>query len=319
MSQEWPKQFDKSKEKEQNISETEKDLSPEVVEMIMDKMQDINKIGTAYTSITYGAHKESPNNYTEPKYNYEKILTPILKDGLLGTSFGINPHRENWVKTIKNKRRGEVFFNIVGVPEGNEAELKKIKDSWYGFGCTGDGNDLILIFDLSFYEPDIPLIDRDMSERKFYEKHYKASKYKNRNFFYAYNYRVKEEHQVTSPPSKETARDFYERNKKSFHLKGYKQFDEKNYYLFLPPTSKEYGFNLSYRIPPRFFRGIIASNKTLSTEIIKIISLQKKIFKNKKELIIPIYDGEGNLYWPKNMSHEEVKKLAEEKNKKEKT
>ena len=31
------------------------------------------------------------------------------------------------------------------------------------------------------------------------------------------------------------------------------------------------------------------------------------------ELILPIYDSKGNLLWPKQMSHEEVKKFVTER------
>ena len=50
----------------------------------------------------------------------------------------------------------------------------------------------------------------------------------------------------------------------------------------------------------------------------EITSIMLKIYKGKEELLIPIYDFRGNLWWPKRMSYEEVKKFIEERNKNKK-
>lgn len=48
--------IEKSQEEGAKISETEKELSPEVIEKIMNKVQDINKEGTAIHSLSSASH-----------------------------------------------------------------------------------------------------------------------------------------------------------------------------------------------------------------------------------------------------------------------
>ncbi len=42
-------------------------------------------------------------------------------------------------------------------------------------------------------------------------------------------------------------------------------------------------------------------------------------FKDKHNLYVPVYDNDGNLYWPKQMIYEEVKKFIEERDKEKET
>ena len=48
-------------------------------------------------------------------------------------------------------------------------------------------------------------------------------------------------------------------------------------------------------------------------EVLVPIAVMKDIEQDKPELLVPIYDLNGNLLWPKQMSYEEVKKHIEEK------
>ena len=47
----------------------------------------------------------------------------------------------------------------------------------------------------------------------------------------------------------------------------------------------------------------------------EIATIMQEEYKNKQELNLPIYDVDGNLYWPKQMTYEEVKKFVAERDK----
>ena len=82
----------------------------------------------------------------------------------------------------------------------------------------------------------------------------------------------------------------------------------------------EYGFTLAGRVPPRNFRGIVVNihdrrmNHEKSMEYAKKISgLLFSVNADKKGVMVPVYDRHGNILWPVQMSHEEVKKLVAER------
>jgi len=87
-------------------------------------------------------------------------------------------------------------------------------------------------------------------------------------------------------------------------------------------VDEETGFYLSPRIAPRNFKGFVMnllgdlSEEAKKTRVTAVVEMQKKVFQDKPELFIPIYDSIGNLLWPKKMSYKEVKKFVEEKTKK---
>ena len=89
----------------------------------------------------------------------------------------------------------------------------------------------------------------------------------------------------------------------------------------LPMPHTEYGFVLSPRVSPRRFEGLVLqADSELMQQITRQLSeIITKVNKDKPERIIPIYDKNGNLLWPKQMTHEEIKALVGErdKNKKE--
>ncbi len=106
----------------------------------------------------------------------------------------------------------------------------------------------------------------------------------------------------------------------------------------------EYGFALKGRVQPRNFLGMAVAlsrpeteqekderskkfgyetdkiNRTKEEDHTKYLqrarflaSMQKDIYSSKPELIVPIYDFDGNLLWPKEMTREEIIKFVEER------
>jgi len=66
-------------QEEAEVENLEKELSPEIIEKIMEKVEDINKRGTAFSVI-------SPEYPTPKLESGESKLGSILKNGLVGTS-----------------------------------------------------------------------------------------------------------------------------------------------------------------------------------------------------------------------------------------
>lgn len=333
----------KSPEKQEDV-EVEKELSLEVIEMIMSKVRDINEAGQAFHILAAG-------------YGSEKFLDKlrnILCDGLLGTSedqqglnrsdwFGKND-KKKYIELLKNKKNNkfspDVFFNILGrrhydlvVPEQPEfndfkkmnhypflgktkwdwtSHLKKLKNIT---NIYPNYISLAILFDKSNYNE----VNKDAEEKL-------------QTFTY------------TVYPGRG----------------GKVDKDEKKQTIF----GEEFGFRLSTRVTPRYFQGIVLNivslkklnkddyeeriketlerNRTLdcatyekdenwlreqveyryiednssdfsSKYIQKIAKIIKQI--DQINSFVPIYDAGGNLLWPRQMSYEEVKKFVAERDK----
>lgn len=119
---------------EQNPESLESALSPEALELIMAKVQDINRYGTAYTVI------RGVMNDTEK-------LNKILMNGVLGTPIrrGLREKvtREKWVKYVREEKDAALFMNIMGT----SAE-EKMKETAY----FEEKEVLAIVFDLNFFE-----------------------------------------------------------------------------------------------------------------------------------------------------------------------
>jgi len=98
---------------------------------------------------------------------------------------------------------------------------------------------------------------------------------------------------------------------------GRETFDHHTYRIWHPEEistvgPSEWGFALSSRVPPRDFQGIVSTDPAIDDKILKI---QKEVFKDKKELMLPIYDEVGELIWPREMTREEVRQFIAERDK----
>ncbi|MDO8511660.1 MAG: hypothetical protein Q7S57_00130 [bacterium] len=252
---------------EQNPEGLESVLSPEVVEAIMGKVQDIDKKGTAYTGISR----------SEPIYGMPHRLGEILKYGLLGVdhhySSGKTPY-EYWQRdgAMTGTMKGSfINFNIVGrIREKISPDKTQIAQTDYSGGKLNDGSrtDIIspaisIIFDLSSYK------------------------------------------------EQPAPRDFFAgpQSSRKYHAVKHKSAEQ---------PSLESGFALSYRIAPRKFRGIVLScplnQIDENSSLLDSVRLQmEEVNKTKPEFLVPIYDINGNLLYPKQMSYDEVKKFVAER------
>lgn len=106
----------------------------------MDKVQDINKKGVAFSGISEALREKD-----------YKTFDSILKSGLLGGRFdkpNIGLTKEKYLKNVKEEKDAVVWFNIVGVDSRSE----KIKDSGFLNEYTADSNVLAIIFDLTHFQ-----------------------------------------------------------------------------------------------------------------------------------------------------------------------
>lgn len=289
---ELPEPFSEQSSAEKFEETPERKLSPEEIERVMEKVQDLNQIGTAYSGTPF------------------KNLKRILKEGLIEDEYGEGT--EEWkrlMKTDYGRRTSVVHFNIVGRNAGGKdlvEQLNKLKrtrislETLNSYAAIPD--QISILFDLSKYKEVDPGTD---------ELNLKAM------------------------------------GSRTFHsAKGSKYPDGLRY------PEDEYGFQLSYRVPPRYFRGIVFSEpkgvlgeaeevwlkrlkeykitwkdygdlvkRFMEPELMQNRAEQiyldmKKIYRDKPELTVPIYDIYGNLYWPKQMTYEEVKEFVAERERK---
>ena len=256
----------------------EEELSPEVLEKVMEKVQDIDDLGVAYSFVS-GGPGSSKSLFGSNVFE-ERTLARILNEGLLGTpdiSDNQPSIKEEWTKqarrSVKKGGRSVVYFNITGAAHERERPMTQSKETWINKSAQamGSGHKLAFIFDLSKF--------------KYDDDTYKM----NRKY------------------------------KETFHKQNHKNF------------TTSYGFSLSHWVPPRFFNGIVIKHneefKNLGRDrakepnilyqnlVIDILKIMNEVYQEKKGLLLPIYDIDGNLLWPKQMSYEEVKKFVGERDK----
>lgn len=262
----------------------EKELSPEILEKIMGKIQDIGEYGTAYTAFGAGPYGDKTKEFTS-----------LLKDGILGTRWiekdkeipSTPTHQptkaEQWVVSAQEKD-AVVHFNIVGRGlheqnwnKGGKSEYppeQEIMHSDYG------NRGVMILFKMEGFIEDPPKFNGIKNVPP--AKHFMPS--------FPGNY-VKE---IKPAEAKD---DFYD----------WLKYNSRGEVM----SKSEYGFILSSRIPPRRFLGLIAKDDT--EEIIKTML---QTYKDKEELLLPIHNFMGGLEWPRKMTYEEVKKFVEERDKK---
>ncbi|MFC1721412.1 hypothetical protein ACFL0Z_00675 [Patescibacteria group bacterium] len=262
-----------------------KDLSPEIVEHIMSKVQDIDTPGTAYTMLDKSV--AFPRNEL-----VKENLQNLLRDGLLGTiteaeGFALDRDitRDKWVKNVRKQDQGLVFFNIVGrgkafpvSPETGGLEINK------AIGERLRKDMIIMLFDVSSFREEEPA----RQEETFEQKHK--------------TYRLDDPNLVP----------WYQSWKKGEISTEELQRQEimNNQGEFL--SDVQYGFVLSFRVAPRLFKGIVLREKSgqqsdSEARVAEVVATMREIYQGKEKLLVPIYDSEGNLLWPKKMSYAEVK------------
>lgn len=253
-------------------------LAPEIEALVMDKVQDIDKRGVAFTSL-YFFRKYGDKEYKER-------FASLLRDGLLGSGDfrGEKPYliedsverRNLWHSQVKKVREtgnlllSQVWFNIVG----RMADVRDEKqiDSSRPISTSYDKECVVLTFDIS-----------NLKELPSGTLHTPES----------FNLYLDELGIKTKVGGKTFA--------------GNGGFEGYDYYAPYGVDSS-FGFETNFRVAPRRFNGLVVKNMS-QAKLEDYISLMIKDGKT----ILPVYDMVGNLLWPKQMNYEEVKVFVAER------
>ncbi len=264
----------------ESVESLERKLSPEQIEQIMAKVEDINAPGNAFSVITvnYGQDLSLPASLSK--------LENVLSDGLLGYSY-FWPEQEKrkstvdkdmWAKNTRAHKNALINFNITGrMLQEKDYKFPVANSTWMK---GNDHDNIAVLFDFSKYEEDAPIPAAT------------ENKLKNRTFRIHDNYA------------------------------GENQADSM------------YGFTLSHRVPPRFFKGLVIKLVTgekhkneygdlrgvecrdparYNEQANKIGKIMQEIYRDRKDFLLPIYSHSGSLYWPKQMTYKEVKEFVAER------
>jgi hypothetical protein len=267
--------------KEQLKYNPEQDETPEVVEVekiAMGKLQDINSNGIAFH--TLGGLKDDKQSGIS-----SGLIGKIFLEGLLGwpnslpspapSYYGKN--RDAWIRAGREGLRqySIINFNIVG------RDVSSIRDSyWFGF----------LIHDQYLNGEIVPGNKKENAIGIIFDL---------------------SDFSEDQPMAWDTFK-----NNPDFQMKfrSYRAVNPKSDTAVnggLPVPSFDCGFALfPPRVSPKMFRGIVVGDPT-SDGVRKIISLMLEIYQEKPNLVLPIYNEQGGLLWPMQMSYEEVKKSCE--------
>ena len=283
----------------------EEELSPEIREKVLAKVKDIDEKGVAYTGVARSG--------VEPTFGLQ--IDPEIADATTVVE-SVRSVLENGLRPNANN---DVYFNISGrsknVHEQGVSDfpvLEKDKPQvYYGRFSSGRIN---IVFDKSFLKE----VGLD-----FYQKHSQGQ----RTHSVAPNELGSGEYMVN--PSPEDPQEV---------IKALERGEEAASYA--PGT----GFVAKSEIEPKYFLGVVipAVMRVATPEekeqyqvsymidhsedadarkqeyIAVVRKVMLNVYKDRFDMLLPIYDAEGNLLWPQQMSYEEVKKFIEERDKKEK-
>lgn len=313
------------------------ELSPEVLKKVMDKVQDINRPGIGFS----GLGKLGENK-----------LKSLFKNGLLGDNWreekeGAGPilgaykndadEKEAatvWASKTRTKKNTIVHFNITGRmaetqrywDHRNDPGLRDRTDNWMGEGklqsqidmpqWTRRRDGVTVLFDSSPYkeyeaDDQIPLRPKvfyadDTSGTLHYHEGQATPE-----FEYGFNlhYRVRPKDftgiflRVHKP-----ARIFTDEEVKK-KMKGWLDPKSTNYEQEIAKYKKKLNSD-----EERSLKDEVDPIK-IQQRVNEVVEAMTATYKDKPEMMVPIYDRGGNLLWPKPMGYEEVQRLVAHRDK----
>ncbi len=275
------------------------ELTPEQIEVIMEKVQDIDECGIAFSVLP-----------KRPDFDIESVF----QDGLLGTSLkehdGCAGHkitRKEWI-TLREKQDAAVHFNIVGRMD-NSWLRRRLRDNpaediassyWMRPGK------IAILFDISTMKELLP-------------SGYRTDQQNANTFRGAHGYgdlvqtigwevvnRLEElprDTPMADPRVQEIIED----------LREYEPYCDIPASCIIDQPS-DTGFIACHRIKPAQFRGIVIHESEL---LCGTVNSMRSSYADRSEKLLPVYDKDGNLLWPKKMSYEEVQEFVAQRDEKE--
>ncbi len=255
---------------EDNAVNPELNLSPEVKDLIMSKLCDIDEYGTAFTSIRNGVERDR--------------LQEILNMGLLGNKgtperMKNNPSFElrrealatGWAKSARewDIPGNRVWFNIVGRISGIKGPLQIKQTHMANYTAT-------LILDISKHRELPPGTLSGIKEVG------------------------RPDFKVMNTFSSES-----DRGKSSYYFQKLKNgFDPQSNSNH--QTDQGTGFSTPFRISQGKFKGIVVDVRSDLT-VNEVIDTMKHLATVSPEKCLPVYDLDGNMIWPETLSYSEIK------------
>lgn len=305
--------------KEESSGDFERKLSPEQIEQIMAKVQDIDEKGIAFSLIR------------------DDKFENVFNDGLLGSYeepdqvMSTEIDRKEWAARTRKERQSSVYFNITGrladddrFPASHENEILLTK--WVRLNHLSKDK-IVILFDLSTFKEEAPIFYRRHQNGEFKTKTYRTIDWWNRRMPKGMTMEEVTNIEYGSPEYQEAIKKIGEENE--YRIKYFgdtAQEGESSSY-------EEDGFAASHRVAPRLFQGIVAKftpdetwerrDEEKGAGLNISYQFKNPIFKErlkpyldimlKGNNLIPIYDPFGDLFWPKQMSHDEVKAFVAER------
>lgn len=295
------------------ISKQETKLSPEIIELVMEKVENILKPDLAFHVL---------NANRQPKER-DEILGDMLRDGILGITrerkaeqqkahYEKRPpshtQRGAYVDDVKSGGLPQIWFEING-----RIQLKSsIEDSiWMNTSIVPVN--IAIVFDLSHFTDGIGTHERYEQQIEKIKK--SGSKYPKNDYIQQQSSIGTFFPATTIGPSEPQA-----------WMRG----------LQKTKGEMDTGFVLLGRVSPRYFKGIVlkvnrevkehvdpthtysrdneeSDPVAIQTVLKKIVDMQLKIYKLTPDKILPVYDRHGNLLWPRQMSRNNLATTDEEK------
>lgn len=326
----------------------EEELSPEIIKKIMEKVQDIDNKGVAYTSVGDFGFNKAYRSFGHALFEAEKSRNYKMVEGLARTKndfiksrkqeldskftvhlgdilkFGIQggvkmEEREigattgkQWSQLLKDLRTDKrVHFNIVGrsIPDHSGSKTEIGNAYFSNIYNQEDGQeDLTIIFDISDFEETNPTSNyttKGVTPRKYHSND--SSILNTFNFYKENAFPLKPDLKVGDPLLKEHGKNH------KHEIGVHRHFDEEG----KPMPDTEHGFVLTPRIPSWRFRGLVlgGSDEDVNKRVLEMTKMMKGTYGNKTEKLLPIYNQNGDLLWPKQMSYEEVQSFVKERDK----
>lgn len=269
-------------------------LTPTAEKIILDKVGDINERGNAISVLARFDHVETETG--NPEW--------VLEMGLLG---GLDRHdselvnRDNvvsaWRKAVGIKQ-SLIWANIVG------RDISTIKEAQ--LFSNGD-HEIGVLFHLNNFHETIP--GSSSQHEKSGKRTFRIDETTDLPIFVQITLAHAIELGLSKNSSPKELFNFIKNNEKEFDLTE----DELEYFnSFENHASEQLGFTISHRVPPANFKGIVvrASNESTTppANVQVIVNTMLRVYSKTPHLLLPIYDTNGNLLWPKNMTYEEIKK-----------
>ncbi len=353
----------------EKLSDTEaSELSPETLEKVMDKVQDIEAPGIAFHYLNSGtAQIEIPDR----SFNNIETFRDALRQGLLNINWFLKNegHKIEWQDTEDSfgelqvpivkpdeegiaTRRGRVNFNITGrmhdpllfYGEDGDTEIMRTPH-----GGDETGERIAILFDLSSFRH---IDEHNLEDLTSLPSRTYAELIKSEDDYYGFNEKGEPKlnpeegliaaHRIAPrffrgvvidkpvPAYTDEERDAllekwvnedieYKQQKLSSAIEraksgetGYYQKEIDYLQRSLAKPRNEITSTLLVERSTRLYRRAANMEET-SAAIQPFIDLMLNEYGDKPELLVPVYDPHGNLYWPRQMSHEEVKSLTSER------